>query len=151
MHCSCFHCSIAFDFGNMNDHPAKRLKTTPEQSQICQSSWHMNTPFECLSAELILNVFEYFNVREMFQSFSNLNSFITSCLFDRHQQLHLHLDHQMSSLPEKYFSEQVISLRIESLIIPISTFINLKSLLIVSEHRWKNDDCLNMIKEVSTK
>jgi hypothetical protein len=74
--------------------------------------------FEYLSGELILKLFEYFNTKEIVQSFSNLNSFITSCIYDRRQQLHLHLDRQMPSLSDNYSPLQVISLHIEHVVIP---------------------------------
>ena len=93
------------------------------------------------------HIFGYFNEKEIVQSFSNLNSFITSCIFDRHHQIHMQFDHEMSSLPDQYSPEQVISAHIKQVIIPIGTFINLRSLIIAYKHDWK-DNCLIMIKEV---
>jgi hypothetical protein len=145
---------------SIDDRPAKRLKTTFEQSKIflyfiseypiCYLNFYDKdfcSTFECLSAELILNLFEYFNTKEIFQSFSNLNSFITSCIFDHRQQLHLHLDRQIRSLSDNYSPDKVISLHIEHVVIPMDTFLNLKSLTIVYEH-VREDECLNMVNEV---
>ena len=103
--------------------------------------------FECLSGELIFDIFEYFNMKEIFQSFSNLNSFITSCIFDRRQQLHLHLDHEMPFLLGNDLSNHVTSLYIDRIIIPIGAFLNLKSLTIVDGNECE-DQCLNMMNEV---
>ncbi|CAM4975516.1 unnamed protein product [Rotaria socialis] len=120
--------------------PTKRLRTTYEQNSC--------STFECLSDELIFDIFEYFNMKEIFQSFSNLNSFITSCIFDRRQQLHLHLDHEMPFLLGNDLSNHVTSLYIDRIIIPIGAFLNLKSLTIVDGNECE-DQCLNMINEVS--
>ncbi|CAF3229562.1 unnamed protein product [Rotaria socialis] len=118
--------------------PTKRLRTTYEQNSC--------STFECLSDELIFDIFEYFNMKEIFQSFSNLNSFITSCIFDRRQQLHLHLDHEMPFLLGNDLSNHVTSLYIDRIIIPIGAFLNLKSLTIVDGNECE-DQCLNMINE----
>ncbi|CAF4190691.1 unnamed protein product [Rotaria magnacalcarata] len=120
--------------------PTKRLRTTYEQNSC--------STFECLSDELIFDIFEYFNMKEIFQSFSNLNSFITSCIFDRRQQLHLHLDHEMPFLLGNDLSNHVTSLYIDRIIIPIGAFLNLKSLTIVDGNECE-DQCLNMINEIS--
>jgi hypothetical protein len=107
-----------------------------------------SSTFECLSGELILDLFEYFNTKEILQSFSNLTSFITSCIFDRHRQLHLHLDDEMCYLPDNYSPSQVISVHMNNVIIPIGIFHNLKSLSIIYRNERK-DECLHMINEVS--
>lgn len=120
----------------MDDHPAKRLKAI--------------STFEHLSIEIILNIFEYLNVNEILQSFSNLNSFIASCLSNQHHRIRLHLNDEMISLPENYSPGQVISLRIDKIVISIGQFINLKSLFIIYKCDWENY-CLNMIMEVNTK
>ncbi|CAF4135658.1 unnamed protein product [Rotaria sp. Silwood2] len=124
---------------SIDNHPAKQMRTTDEQN--------FHSTFECLSGELILKVFEYFNTKEIFQSFSNLNSLITSCIFDQRQQLHVHFDHEMCYFPEKYSPSQVISLHMNNIIIPIGIFHNLKSLSIVYRNE-QNDECLQMINEV---
>jgi hypothetical protein len=111
------------------------------QNKDCCSS------FECLSGELILKLFEYFNTKEILQSFSNLTAYITLCIFDRRQKLHLYVDRQMPSVSDNYSASQVISLHIEHVVIPIGTFINLKSLSVVYGNMWE-DECLNMINEV---
>ncbi len=103
--------------------------------------------FESLSGELILELFEYLNTKEILQSFLNLTAFINLCIFDQRQQLHLHLDRQMSSLHNNYSPNKVISLRIEHTIISIDKFPNLKSLSIVYDNEG-DDECLNMIKQV---
>ncbi|CAF0874539.1 unnamed protein product [Rotaria sordida] len=121
-------------------HLAKRFNATDEQN--------FRSTFQCLSGEIILKIFEYFNTKEIFQSFSNLNSFLTSCIFDQRQQLHVHLDHEMCYLPDNYSSSQVISLHMNNVIIPIGIFHNLKSLSIVYRNE-KKDECLQMINEVS--
>ncbi|CAF0944879.1 unnamed protein product [Rotaria sordida] len=121
-------------------HLAKRFNATDEQN--------FRSTFQCLSGEIILKIFEYFNTKEIFQSFSNLNSFLTSCIFDQRQQLHVYLDHEMCYLPDNYSSSQVISLHMNNVIIPIGIFHNLKSLSIVYRNEEK-DECLQMINEVS--
>ncbi len=85
--------------------------------------------FECLSGELILELFEYFHMNEILQSFFNLTPFINSCIFDQRQQLHLYLDREMSFFPDNYSSDRVISLHI------------------VHDNE-KEDECLNMVKQV---
>jgi hypothetical protein len=107
---------------------------------------HCST-FECLSGELILELFEYFNTKEILQSFSNVTPLINLCIFDQRQQLHLHLDREMPFFPDSYSPDQVISLYIEHVIIPIDTFPNLKSLHIVHDNE-REDECLNMVKQV---
>jgi hypothetical protein len=97
---------------------------------------------------LILNLFEYFNTKEILQSFSNLTALITSCIYDRRQQLHLHLDCQMSSFPGNYSPDQVTSLRLEHVAIQIDIFRNLKSLFIICGYE-QEVECLQMINEIS--
>ncbi len=107
---------------------------------------HYST-FECLPGELILELFEYFNTKEILQSFFNLTAFINACVFDRRQQLHLYLDHQMSFFPANYAPDKIISLYIEKLIIPIRIYPNLKSLHIVYDNENKIE-WLDMVKQV---
>ncbi len=87
--------------------------------------------FENLSEELILELLEYFNTKEILESFFNLAPLIASCILDRRQQLHLYLDRQMFFFPNNYSPDQVVSLHIEQFIIPIDIFPNLK----VTPHR----------------
>jgi hypothetical protein len=103
--------------------------------------------FENLSGELILELLEYFNTKEILQSFFNLTAFINSCIFDQRQQLHLYLDCQMVFFPVIYSLDKVISLHIEDLIIQIDTFPNLKSLHIVHDNE-REDERLDMVKQV---
>ena len=103
--------------------------------------------FENLSGELLLGLFEYMHIKEILQSFPNLNKFINSCIFDQRQQLHLHLDHQISSLSDNYSPNKVISLHIENIILSIDKFPNLKSLCIIHNNE-REDECLNMVKQV---
>jgi hypothetical protein len=103
--------------------------------------------FESLSGELILELFEYLNTKEILQSFLNLTAFINLCIFDQRQQLHLQLDRQISSFSDNYSPNKVISLRIEYIIISIDKFPNLKSLCIIQDNE-REDEYLNMIKQV---
>ncbi|CAF1391900.1 unnamed protein product [Rotaria sordida] len=122
------------------DHrPSKRFKITREQNRC--------STFECLSGELILELFEYFNTKEIFQSFFNLSPFITSCIFDQRRRLHLYFDRQMPSFLGGYFPNQIISLQIEHIAIRITIFSNLKSLSIVHGNE-REEECLNMVKQV---
>ncbi len=104
--------------------------------------------FECLSTELILEVFEYFNTKEIAQSFFNLTAFINSCIFNQQHQLHLQLDREMPVFPGNYSPAQVISLYIEHVIIPLDAFPKLKSLHIVHDNEME-DECLNMVEQVT--
>jgi hypothetical protein len=97
---------------------------------------------------LILNLFEYFNTKEILQSFSDLTSLITLCVYDRRQQLHLYLDCEMPSFPANHSSDQVISLRLEHVAVRIDIFRNLKSLFIICGYE-QEVECLQMINEVS--
>jgi len=106
------------------------------------SSWNRS-----LSDELILKVFEYFNIKEILQPFSNLTPLINVCIFDQRQQIHSYLDRQMPSFLSKYSPDQVISFQIEHLIMPLDTFPSLKSLHIIHDDERK-DECLNVVKEV---
>jgi hypothetical protein len=53
----------------------------------------------------------------------------------------------MSFLPGNYSPDQVISLHLEHVVIPIGTFLNLKSLSIVCGNE-REDECLNMVNKV---
>jgi hypothetical protein len=108
---------------------------------------HCST-FECLSAELILDLFEYFNTKEILQTFFNLTPLINSCIYDQRQQLHVYFDHSMQFPCNNYFAEQVVSLHIEHVIIQIDIFPNLKSLYIVHDNELENER-LNMVQQVS--
>jgi hypothetical protein len=118
---------------------------------ICHLNFYnkgFSSTFESLSGELILNLFEYFNTKEILESFSNVTPLITSCIFDPRRQLHLYVDHEMSYLGENYSPGQVISVYMNNVIIPIGIFHNLKSLSIIYRNEQKNE-CLQMINEVS--
>jgi hypothetical protein len=160
-----YFCSLTvFDIKDMeksiDDPPSKRFKTTSKQSKIfvyLMKFWLYHlifynkdicSTFECLSGELILNLFEYFNTKEILQSFSNLTSLITSCIYDQRQQLHVHLDCKIRSFSDNYSPDQVISLCLEHVPVRIDIFRNLKSLSIICEYD-QEVECLQMINAVS--
>ncbi len=97
---------------------------------------------------MILELFEYFNTKEILQSFFNLTAFINTCIFDRRQQIHLYLDRQMAFFSKNYSPDQIVSLYIEELIIPINIFLNLKSLHIVydTEREEKLADIIQQVR-----
>ncbi len=97
---------------------------------------------------MILELFEYFNTKEIYQSFFNLSTFINSCIFDRRQQIHLYLDHEMPFLSENYSPDRIVSLYIEKLAIPINIFINLKSLHIVCDTEREEEEWVDIIQQV---
>jgi len=97
---------------------------------------------------LILELFEYFNTKEIYQSFFNLSTFINSCIFDRRQQIHLYLDREMPFLSENYSPDRIVSLYIEKLAIPINIFINLKSLHIVCDTEREEEEWVDIIQQV---
>jgi hypothetical protein len=133
-------------------HQSKRLKITHEDQSIYHSNSynkeHYST-FESLSGELILDLFEYFNTKEILQTFMNLTPLINCCIYDQRQRVHMYLDRSMQfSSYSAYCYEQVISLHIEHFIIQIDIFPNLKSLCIVHDNELEAER-LNMIQQVS--
>ncbi|CAF3472845.1 unnamed protein product [Rotaria socialis] len=118
---------------------SKRLKIASEQSHYSN--------FACLSGDLILDLFEYFNTKEILQSFSDLTPLITSCIFDQHQQVHLYIDCQSSFVVGNYLPNNIVSLRIEHIAIPIATFVNLKSLYIL-HGKEREEECFDMVKQI---
>jgi len=123
--------------------PSNRVKITQVYNKECCST------FERLPGELILKVLQYFNTKEIAQSFLNLTPLVNSCISDPQHKLHLYLDREMPFFPGNYSPAQVISLYIELLSIPLDTFSKLKSLHIVHDNE-REGECLNMIKQVAT-
>ena len=130
----------------------KRLKVTHEdQSTFGSNSYnkeHYST-FESLSGELILDLLEYFNTKEILQTFINLTPLINFCIYDQRQRVHMYLDRSMQfSSYNAYCYEQVMSLHIEHFIIELHIFPNLKSLCVVHDNELEAER-LNMVQQVS--